>query len=133
MNCKEEECYKESRNEKLEKLKVDDLRVGEKLFEKFLNDNKGDVQKFLKIKIYDKRPMHMMDPILDDIIYGLMSKYNLEQFERAKNIFNWFIQNKKDICSQLPHLPALHFSLIFEAGRFLKGFCVFWQRFNKAF
>ena len=112
MNCKEEECYKESRNENLEKLKVDDLRVGEKLFEKFLNDNKGDVQKFLKIKIYDKRPMHMMDPILDDIIYGLMSKYNLEQNERAKNIFNWFIQNKKDICSQLPHLPALHFSLI---------------------
>ena len=29
---KEEESYKESRNEKLEKLKVDDLRVDEKLF-----------------------------------------------------------------------------------------------------
>ena len=29
---KEEESYKESRNEKLEKLKVDDLGVDEKLF-----------------------------------------------------------------------------------------------------
>ena len=34
---KEEESYKESRNEKLEKLKVDKLRVGEKLFKKFLS------------------------------------------------------------------------------------------------
>ena len=41
---KEEESYKESRNEKLEKLKVDDLRVDEKLFKKSLNDNKGDVK-----------------------------------------------------------------------------------------
>ena len=41
---KEEESYKESRNEKLEKLKVDDLRVDEKLFKKSLNDNKEDVK-----------------------------------------------------------------------------------------
>ena len=46
---KEEESYKESRNEKLEKLKVEDLRVGEKQFKKFLNDNKGNVKKFLKM------------------------------------------------------------------------------------
>ena len=46
---KEEESYKESRNEKLEKLKVEDLRVGEKHFKKFLNDNKGDVKKFFKM------------------------------------------------------------------------------------
>ena len=31
-----EESYQESRNEKLEKLKVHDLRVDEKLFKKFL-------------------------------------------------------------------------------------------------
>ena len=43
---KEEESYKKSRNENLEKLKVDDLRVDDKLFKKFLNDNKGDVKKF---------------------------------------------------------------------------------------
>ena len=45
---KEEESYQESRNEKLEKLKLHDLRVDEKLFERFLNDSKGDVKKFLK-------------------------------------------------------------------------------------
>ena len=33
---KEEESYQESRNEKLGKLKVHDLRVDEKLFKKFL-------------------------------------------------------------------------------------------------
>ena len=47
---KEEESYQKSRNEKLEKLKVHDLRVDEKLFKNFLNDNKGDVEKFLKMK-----------------------------------------------------------------------------------
>ena len=56
-------------------------------------------QKFLKMKKYDKRPKYMMDPILDDAIYVLMSKYNLEQFEGAKSIFNGFIQNNKDIGS----------------------------------
>ena len=39
----------------------------------------------------------MMDCILDDAIYVLMSKYNLEQFEGTKSIFN--IQNNKDIGS----------------------------------
>ena len=75
--------------------------MDEKLFKKFLNDNKGDVKKFLKMKKYDKRPKHMMDPILDDELYALMSKYDLEQFEGAKSIFNGFIQNNKDIGSQL--------------------------------
>ena len=43
---KEEEIYHESRNEK---LKVHDLTVDEKLFKKFLNDDKGDVKsKMLK-------------------------------------------------------------------------------------
>ena len=98
---KEEESYQESRNEKLEKLKVHNFRVDEKLFKKFLNHNKGDVKKFLKMKKYGKRPKHMMDPILDDVIYALMSKYDLEQFEGAKSIFNGFIQNNKDIGSQL--------------------------------
>ena len=56
-------------------------------------------QKFLKMKKYDKRWKHMMDPNLDDAIYVLMSKYNLEQFEGAKSIFNDFIQNNKDIGS----------------------------------
>ena len=46
---KDEEIYQESRNEKLEKLKVHDLIVDEILFKKFLNDNKGDVKsKMLK-------------------------------------------------------------------------------------
>ena len=45
---KEEESHQESRNEKLEKLKVHDLRVDEKLFKRFLNDNTGDVKKILK-------------------------------------------------------------------------------------
>ena len=98
---KEEESYQESGNEELEKLKVHDSRVDEKLFKKFLNDNKGDVKKFLKMKKCDKRPKHMMDPILDDAIYALMSKYDLEQFGGAKSIFNGFIQNNKDISSQL--------------------------------
>ena len=98
---KEEESYQESRNEKLEKLKVHDLRVDEKLFKRFLNDNMGDAKKLLKMKKYDKRPKHMMDPILDDEIYALMSKYDLEQFKGAKSIFNGFIQNNKDIISQL--------------------------------
>ena len=53
------------------------------------------------MKKYDKRPKHMMDPILDDEIYALMSKYYLEQFEGAKSIFNEFIRNNKDIGSQL--------------------------------
>ena len=75
--------------------------MDEKLFKKFLNDNKGDVKKFLKMKKCDKRPKHMMDPILDDAIYALMSKYDLEQFGGAKSIFNGFIQNNKDIGSQL--------------------------------
>ena len=75
------------------------MRVDEILFKKFLNDNKGDVKKFLKMKKYDKRPKHMMDPVLDDAIYVLMSKYDLKQFEGAKNIFNGFIQNNKDIVS----------------------------------
>ena len=69
---KEEESYQESRNERLEKLKVHDLRLDEKLFKKFLNDNKGDIKKFLKMEKYDKRSKHMMDPILDDAIYALM-------------------------------------------------------------
>ena len=43
----------------------------------------------------------MMDSILDDAIYGLMWKYDLEQFAGAKSIFNGFIQNNKDISSQL--------------------------------
>ena len=43
----------------------------------------------------------MMDPILDDAIYALMSKYDLEHFEGAKSIFNGFIQNNEDIGSQL--------------------------------
>ena len=98
---KEEESYQESRNENLEKLKVHDLRVDDKLFKRFRNDNKRDVKKFLKMQKYDKRPKHMMDPILDDEIYALMSKYDLEQFEGAKNIFNGFNQNNKDIVSQL--------------------------------
>ena len=51
------------------------------------------------MKKYDKRSKHMMDPNLDDAIYVLMSKYNLEQFEGAKSIFNDFIQNNKDIGS----------------------------------
>ena len=75
--------------------------MDEKLFKKFLNYNKGAVKKFLKMKKYGKRPTHMMDPILDDEIYALISKYNLEQFEGAKSIFNGFIQNNKDIVSQL--------------------------------
>ena len=45
---KEEESYEDSRNEKLEKLKIHDLRMDEKLFKRFLNDNKGDVKIFLK-------------------------------------------------------------------------------------
>ena len=102
---KEEESYQESRNEKLEKLKVHDLSVDEKLFKRFLNDNKGDVKKFLKMKKYDKRPKHMMDSILDDEIYALMPKYDLEQFEGAKSIFNGFIQNNKDIVSLLKLEP----------------------------
>ena len=53
------------------------------------------------MKKYNKRPKHMMDLILDDTIYALMSKYNLEHFEGAKSIFNRFIQNNKDIGSQL--------------------------------
>ena len=85
---KEDESYQESKNEK-------------RLLKKFLNVNKGDVKKFLKMEKYDKKPMHMMDPILDGGIYGLTSKYDLEQFEGAKSIFNWFIQNNKDIGSQL--------------------------------
>ena len=75
--------------------------MDEKLFKRFLNDNKGDVKKFLKMKKYDKRPKHMMESILDDEIYALMPKYDLEQFEGAKSIFNGFIQNNKDIVSQL--------------------------------
>ena len=63
-----------------------------KLFKKFLNDNKGDVKKILKIKKYNKRPMHMMVPILDDVIYELMSEYDLEKFEGTKSIFNGFSQ-----------------------------------------
>ena len=90
---KEEENYQESSNKKLEKLKLHGLRVDEKLFKKFLNDNKEDVKKFLKMKNHNKRPKHMMDPILDDEIYALMSKYYLEQFEGAKSIFNEFIRN----------------------------------------
>ena len=77
------------------------MRVDEKLFKKFLNDNKGDVKKFLKMKKCDKRPKHMMDSIPDDAIYASMSKYDLEQLEGAKSIFNEFIQNNKDISSQL--------------------------------
>ena len=64
------------------------MRVDEKLFKKFLNYNKGDVKKILKIKKYNKRPMHMMVPILDDVIYELMSEYDLEKFEGTKSIFN---------------------------------------------
>ena len=41
---KEEEIYQDSRNEKLEKLKVHDLIVDQIVFKKFLNDNKGDVK-----------------------------------------------------------------------------------------
>ena len=139
---KEEESHKESRNEILEKLKVYDLIVDEKLFEKFLNDNIGDVKKFLKLQEYDKKPMHMMDPILDHVIYGLMSKYDLEQFEGAKSIFNGFIQINKDIGSQLKlesyeaqvsYLLCIFLREIFEAGRFLKSFSMFWKRCIKAF
>ena len=96
---KDEEIYQESRNEKLEKLKVHDLRVDEKLFKKILNDNKVDVKNLLKIKKYDKRPNHMMDPVLDDAVYALMAKYDLEQFKSAKSFFNGFIQNNKDVDS----------------------------------
>ena len=96
---KDEEIYQESRNEKLEKLKVHDLRVDEKLFKKILNDNKVDVKNLLKIKNYDKRPNHMMDPVLDDAVYALMAKYDLEQFKSAKSFFNGFIQNNKDVDS----------------------------------
>ena len=53
------------------------------------------------MKKYCKRPVHMMDPVLDNAIYGLMSKFDLEQFEGAKSIFNGFIQNNKDIGSEL--------------------------------
>ena len=77
------------------------MRVAEKLFKRFLNDNKGDVKQFLKMKKYDKRPTHMMDPILDDKIYALISKYDLEQFEGAKSFLNGFVQNNKYIVSQL--------------------------------
>ena len=49
------------------------------------------------MKKYNKRPKHMMDPILDDELYALMSQYDLEQSEGAKSIFNGFIQNNKDI------------------------------------
>ena len=52
------------------------------------------------MKMYDKRPMHMMNPILDDAIYGLLSKCDLEQFDGAKSISDWLIQNNKDIGSQ---------------------------------
>ena len=56
---KEEESYQESRNEKLEKLKVHDLRVDEKLFKRFLNDNTGDVKKILKNeKVWQKTKAH---------------------------------------------------------------------------
>ena len=56
---KEEESYQESRNENLEKLKVHDLRLDEKLFKKFLNDNKGDFKKFLKNgKVRQKTKAH---------------------------------------------------------------------------
>ena len=43
------------------------------------------------MKKYDKRSKQMMDSILDDAIYALMSKYDLEQFESAKSIFNGLI------------------------------------------
>ena len=56
---KEEESYQESRNKKLEKLKVRDLRVDEKLFKRFLNDNTGDVKKILKNeKVWQKTKAH---------------------------------------------------------------------------
>ena len=56
---KEEESYQESRNKKLEKLKVHDLRVDEKLFKRFLNDNTGDVKKILKNeKVWQKTKAH---------------------------------------------------------------------------
>ena len=56
---KEEESYQESRNEKLEKLKVHDLRVDEKLFQRFLNDNTGNVKKILKNeKVWQKTKAH---------------------------------------------------------------------------
>ena len=42
------------------------MTAAEKLFKKFLNDNKGDVKNFLKMKKHDTRPKHMMDPVLDN-------------------------------------------------------------------
>ena len=42
-------------------------------------------------KIYKVSEKYMMDPILDDAIYALMSKYDLEQLEGAKSVFNGFI------------------------------------------
>ena len=51
------------------------------------------------MKKYDKR--QKINPILDYAIYGLMFKLDLEQFEGPKSIFNAFIQNNKDIGSQL--------------------------------
>ena len=96
------------------------------------------------MKKYGKRPKHMIDPILDDEIYALMSKYDLEQFEAAKSIFNGFIQNNKDIISQLKlgsyeaQVSKTLTCFAFFFDKFLKQagsqkLFVFWQRFNKEF
>ena len=102
---------KKSCNEKLEKLKIDDLRVDVQLF-----------KKFLKMKKYGKRPRYAMDPILDGEIYGLMSKYDLEQFKGAQNIFNGFTQNNGDIDSELQsesYIDQLSKTLNFFFDKFL--------------
>ena len=123
---KDKESYQESTKEKLEKLRVHDLTVDQKSFQKFLNDNKVDVKKLLKMKKYDIRPKHMMDPILDDEIYALTSKYDLEQFEGVKSIVNGFIQINKHIGSQL----KLE-SYDAQVSKTLTCFAFFFDRFLK--
>ena len=78
------------------------------------------------MKKYGKRPKHVIDPILDDEIYALMSKYDLEQFEAAKSIFNRFIQNNKDIVSQLK-LGSYEA----QASKTLTCFAFFFDKFLK--
>ena len=67
-----------------------------------------------------------MDPILDDGIYALMSKYDLEQFEGAKSIFDGFVQNNKVIASQL----KLEFCET-QVSKTLSSFAFFFDKFFK--
>ena len=74
------------------------------------------------MKKYGKRPRYAMDPILDGEIYGLMSKYDLEQFKGAQNIFNGFTQNNGDIDSELQsesYIDQLSKTLNFFFDKFL--------------